>query len=150
MTQTLTSIHLHVIFSTKNREKLIDPVIEPELYAFLVSNISKKGTYVHKIGGVEDHIHMLITLNKTSAVSDLMEDVKKNSSRWIKTKGQNYQSFSWQKGYGAFSISPSHKAPIIRYIAAQKEHHKKVSFQDEFRKILKKNETLFDERYVWE
>ena len=150
MSQSLSNILIHLVFSTKNRIPMIDSSISGQLYAFLVSLSSELGNYVHKIGGIEDHIHMLISLNRTQPISVLIENLKKNSSRWIKTKGPNYSTFSWQKGYGAFSACSTHSEALINYIATQDEHHKKISFQDEFRHLLKKNNIPFDERYVWD
>ena len=108
------------------------------------------GSYVHKIGGVEDHVHLLCTLPRTLTISDLLEQIKKNSSKWIKTKGLRYSSFTWQKGFAAYSVSESQNEVIINYIENQKEHHKKHSYQDEYRKFLLLNNVPFDERYVWD
>jgi len=150
MSQSLSSLLIHIVFSTKNREPWIDSNIEPELYAFLVSISANHRSYVHKIGGIEDHIHMLVSLHKTLSLSLLIEDLKKNSSRWIKSKGKKYQSFLWQRGYGAFSACLTHMDPLIQYINDQKNHHRTVSFQDEYRHLLNKNQIAFDERYVWD
>jgi REP element-mobilizing transposase RayT len=150
MGQSLSNVLLHVIFSTKNRRLIIDADIEPELHACLVSISTSMGSFVHKIGGVEDHIHMLLKLPRTITVSDLLEDIKKISSKWMKTKSGKYEDFSWQKGYGVFSVSTSQSCAVESYIANQKEHHKKLSFQDEFRKFLILHNVPYDERYVWD
>ena len=150
MAQSLSNVLLHIIFSTKNRQPYIDEVIQPQLYAYMTSIFSTCGSYVHKIGGVEDHMHIYCTLPRTLSTSDLLEEIKKNSSKWIKTKGSRYQEFSWQKGFGAFSISLSQHDVLEAYIANQKEHHKKYTFQDEYRKFLKLYKVTYDERYVWD
>jgi len=133
MAQSLSNALFHIIFSTKNRCPLIDTTIETELYSYLTSISVSCGGYVHKIGGVSDHIHLFTTLSRTLSISDLLEELKKNSSKWIKTKGQKYSDFSWQKGYGAFSVSASLQDAVITYIENQKEHHKTHSYQDEYR-----------------
>ena len=150
MSQSLADILVHFVFSTKNREPLIDPNIEVQLYPFLVSICSTHKCYAHKIGGTADHLHFCVSLHRTATISSLVEDLKKNSSRWLKTKGQQFQEFSWQRGYGAFSVSASHKDAVLGYIENQKEHHKKISFQDEYRMILRKYNVAFNENYVWD
>jgi REP element-mobilizing transposase RayT len=101
-------------------------------------------------GGVKDHVHALFSLHRTWSVSDITEEVKKSSSKWIKTKGQEWRNFQWQAGYGAFSVSQSGVAKVKRYIANQKAHHAQQSFQNEFRGLLRKYEVEYDERYVWD
>ena len=105
---------------------------------------------MHKIGGIEDHVHLFTSLPRTLAISDLLEEIKKNSSKWIKTNGDKYKDFSWQKGYGVFSVSASQHSAVTTYITNQKQHHKSLSFQDEYRKFLILNKVPFDERYVWD
>jgi putative transposase len=102
------------------------------------------------IDGTEDHIHILFSLSRVINMADLVEEVKTESSKWIKTKGPGFRSFHWQKGYGAFSIEQSQVAAVRRYIARQKIHHRRVTFQDEYRKFLKSYGIEFDERYVWD
>jgi len=150
MSQSLSNVLLHIIFSTKNRYPFIEEDIETELYAYLTSVFASCGSYVHKIGGVNDHIHLFVTLPRTLAISELLEVSKKNSSKWIKTKGQKYINFSWQKGFGAFSVSASQFDAVVKYIEKQKEYHKIITFQDEYRKFLKLNKIPYDERYVWD
>jgi REP element-mobilizing transposase RayT len=108
------------------------------------------GNPVHQIGGVKDHVHMFISLSKTETLSKLIAEIKANSSRWVKSQHPDLRDFSWQGGYGAFSLSRSDYHSVIHYIANQKEHHKTVSFQDEFRKLMEENGINYDERYVWE
>jgi REP element-mobilizing transposase RayT len=102
------------------------------------------------IGGTADHIHALFRLSRTKTVADIVEEVKVATSKWLKTKGPTLRYFHWQNGYGAFSIGESGVNALRRYIAAQEEHHRRLTFQDEFRAILKKYRILYDERYVWD
>ncbi len=102
------------------------------------------------INSVEDHAHVLFHLSKNHALCDVIESVKKESSKWIKTKTKTYRNFHWQSGYGAFSVSQSSVARVIRYIENQKEHHRRRSFQEEFRAFLKRYQVPYDERYVWD
>jgi putative transposase len=144
MSQSLSNVLLHIIFSTKNRYPLIDESIKPELYAYITSIANSCDTYVHKIGGVEDHIHLFSTLPRTVTISNLLEELKKNSSKWIKTKGQKYRQFSWQKGFGVFSVSFSQFDNVASYIEKQKEHHQTQSFQEEYRKFLIGNKVPYE------
>lgn len=150
MSQSLSSVLVHTIFSTKLRNPLIKKEIRSDLYAYIAGISQKQKSYVHEIGGVDDHVHMLITLPRTIALSDLLEEIKKSSSKFIKTRGPEYREFSWQKCYGAFSIGQSGYENLRKYIQNQEEHHKKVSFQDKFRSFLKKYNVSFDENYVWD
>ena len=100
------------------------------------------------VGGVEDHVHILCSLGRQATVADLVRELKRDSSKWIKSKGHQYAGFHWQNGYGAFSVSPSHVWSLQRYIANQEEHHRQESFQDEFRRLLTKYGVAYDERYV--
>ncbi len=148
MSQSLSSILIHIIFSTKQRQSLILPEIERDLYSYIAGIIQSHNAQCHEIGGIEDHIHLLISLPRTLALSKLLEEVKKGSSKWIKTKGHTH--FAWQNGYGAFSIGQSAYENLRKYIQNQKNHHKNISFQDEYRKILKKYQVTYDEKYVWD
>jgi putative transposase len=150
MAQSLSNVLLHIIFSTKNRIPFIDQSIEKQLYAYITSISNSNGSYMHSIGGIQDHVHLCTTLPRTLSISDLLEEIKKNSSKWVKTKGNKYSDFSWQKGYGVFSVSASQQAAVEKYIANQKEHHKAFNFQDEYRRFLNLNKVPFDERYVWD
>ena len=149
MGQSLVQNYLHLIFSTKNRLPLIFPPFEEELHSYLGGICNKKDCVPLKIGGYTDHVHILCKLSKKVTVMNLLEDVKSHSSKWIKTKSQGLEKFYWQDGYGAFSINPTQVDDVIKYIVNQKEHHKKVSFQSEYRAFLKKYHVEYDERYVW-
>ena len=150
MPQSLVRNYMHIVFSTKNRQSFIDKNIQNELYPY-ISGISKNlETPVLAIGGVEDHIHILCLLSRKIALMKFIEEVKKNSSKWIKTKGQTYSNFYWQNGYGGFSVNPTEIEIVKKYILNQEEHHKKRTFQDEYRAFLKKYNVPFDEKYVWD
>lgn len=150
MPQSLARILVHIIFSTKNRSPFIQLGIEKELFAYQAAVLRNCGSPALIINGTEDHVHILCSLSRTMAISDLVAEVKKRSSKWIKTKGEVHVGFAWQNGYGAFSIGESAVAELKRYIARQKEHHRRRSFQEEFRAILKQYGVEYDEKYVWD
>jgi len=149
MAQTLVSLLLHVVFSTKNREPLITPEIEPELFAYIGGILRNKESCLLNAGGTADHVHLLVSQSKNTSLSSLMKDVKKDSSSWIKTRGSRFRNFHWQDGYGAFSIGQSQIADLKKYIARQKEHHRKRSFQEELIAFLEEYGIAYDERYLW-
>lgn len=138
---------LHIIFSTKDRRPLISDNLEGRLHAYIATVCEDLGCPVILIGGMPDHVHIFLSLGRTIAVSELISKTKANSSRWAKAIEP---SFSWQSGYGVFSVSESARQPVINYIANQKSHHAKFSFQDEFRLLLAKYQVSFDEKYVWD
>jgi putative transposase len=150
MGQSLVKNYIHIVFSTKHRQSLILPSIETELYSYLGGICNNLECQVVKVGGYKDHIHVLCLLSKKIALMKLVEQLKSNSSKWIKTKGNEFKNFYWQDGYGAFSVNPSEVEIVINYIANQKEHHCKKTFQDEYKAFLKKYEVSYDERYVWD
>lgn len=150
MPQSLANILIHIIFSTKNRKPLILPNIMQELYSYMAGIAREHEAYVHEVGGIEDHIHLLISLPRTLTISKLVEEIKKGSSKWIKTKGHLYADFAWQNGYSAYSIGQSGYEDLRKYIQRQKDHHKKISFQDEYIAFLKKYQILYDEKYLWD
>jgi putative transposase len=140
---------LHLVFSTKNRQSWIDVEIEEELFKYMAGTCRELGCPSHKIGAADDHVHIACSLARTMTISKLVESIKTSSSKWIKTKGDRYAGFAWQNGYGAFSIGQSQLDDLRHYIANQREHHRRMSFQDEFRQLLEKYKVEFDERYVW-
>jgi REP element-mobilizing transposase RayT len=150
MPQSLASILVHLVFSTKNRHPWIRPEIEPELHAYLATICREMDSPALVINGTEDHVHLLLRLGRKTALADLVEEVKKRSSKWIKTKGPAYTAFYWQAGYGAFSIGESGVEALKCYIANQKEHHRRKTFQEEVRAFLAKYRLEWDERYVWD
>jgi putative transposase len=150
MPQSLSQILLHIIFSTKNREPLILPEVEKDLFAYIASICNELDCFAPIIDGVKDHVHIACNLSRTIAVCDLLEEVKKSSSKWIKTKGSFYKNFTWQRGYGAFSLGMSQLPALKKYVLNQKEHHCKKTFQEEYLELLKKYKVEYDERYVWD
>ena len=149
MSESLVKVYLHIIFSTKYRQHLIDECIESDLHAYMGGICNKLECIPIKIGGYTDHIHILCTLSKKIAIVKLLEEVKKQSSVWIKTKSDKYRNFYWQDGYGVFSLHESDVESVIQYISNQKSHHQKKTFQEEFSEILKHYNIDFDEKYVW-
>ncbi len=150
MPQSLSKILIHFVTSTKNRQLLLTSAICPELYAYIATTLNALDSHALKIGGTEDHIHILLVLSKNYSLAKIAEEFKKSSSKWIKTKGDEFHDFGWQNGYGGFSISQSHAEDVIRYIETQQEHHRKMTFQEEYREFLRKYQIPFDERYVWD
>lgn len=150
MPQSLSKVYVHITFSTKNRQKLIDDEISPRLYEYLGGICKGLGCHPVQVGGHKDHVHILCILSKKIAQIKLLEEVKKQSSKWIKTVSSKYQNFYWQDGYGIFSVNPSEIDVVIKYIQNQEEHHKKRTFQDELRAFLKKYNVDYDEKYVWD
>ena len=145
MPQSLVRLYVHIVFSTKNRHPfLTDQTLRQELHAYLAGAGKNLGSPSLIVGGVEDHVHILCYLGKIQPISELVKELKRTSSKWAKSKG--LPAFYWQRGYGAFSVSPSHLHALKIYIAAQEEHHKKESFQDEFRRLLRKYGLEWDER----
>ena len=137
MPQSLSSILIHLVFSTKNREPFITPEIETEMHPYMATILRELKSPSLAIDGTSDHVHILFSLARTIALADLVEELKTSTSKWVKTKGREFRNFHWQRGYGAFSIGQSNVATLKRYIHGQKEHHQRITFQDEYRKFLK-------------
>ena len=150
MGQSLAKNYLHIIFSTKNREPLIDPEYEADLHNYLGGICKSLDCQSITVGGYTDHVHILCMLSKKIALMKLMEELKSSSSKWMKTNHPSLSGFYWQDGYGAFSVNPSDVDSVIAYIAHQHEHHSSKTFQDEYRGFLKKYKIDYDENYVWE
>ena len=151
MAQSLAQIHVHIVFSTKDRAPFLkDPSIAGDLHGFMAGVCRKLDSQSVIIGGTDDHVHVFCVLSKSRTITEVVRDIKRASSGWIKERDRGLSDFRWQAGYGAFSVSPGHVAPLKRYIQDQKRHHEKETFQDEFRKILKKCGVDWDERYVWD
>jgi putative transposase len=150
MSQSLARVLVHLVFSTKGREPQIDDEIREELHAYIGGIVENHRGTLLKAGSVRDHIHLLIAHPRTIAPSDLVKEIKIGAAKWVKTKGDQFGQFQWQSGYGLFSISPSHRAALEDYIGNQAEHHRAISFQEEYRRLLEKYEIAFDERYVWD
>lgn len=150
MGQSLVKNYVHIVFSTKHRQPLIKPPIESELHRYLGGTCNELECQVIKVGGFTDHVHILCMLSTKIPLMKLLEKVKANSSKWMKTKGAGYENFYWQDGYGAFSVNPSEIDRLIAYISNQHAHHGKKTFQNEYRAFLKKYNVEYDERYVWD
>lgn len=150
MPQSLAQILVHLVFSTKNRERILADDIRDELHGYIGGIVENQNGKLLKAGSIEDHIHLLIAHPRTCAPADLVQEIKTSSSKWLKAQGRAYLGFHWQSGYGMFSISPTHREALELYIAKQAEHHRKVTFQQEYRRLLKKYGIPFDERYVWD
>jgi len=146
MSHTCGNVLLHVIFSTHQRRPLIKPEFRADLFAYLGGIIREMSGTALIINGTADHVHMLIRIRPSQAPAEIVRIAKTNSSRWVRGR---YANFGWQTGYGVFSVSESGVSAVTKYIAGQEEHHKKHSFQDEFRAFLKKNGIVVDEEYVW-
>ncbi len=140
---------MHVVFSTKERLNLITPAIEPQLHAYLGGICRNRESPARAIGGTGNHVHLLISLSKSIALSDLMMTLKKDSSKWIKTNRDAFRRFHWQDGYGAFSIGESQVGAVTDYIRGQKERHKTMAFEDELVALAERYGVVFDRRYLW-
>jgi len=151
MPQSLAKILVHAVFSTKDRRPLLrDKNLREESHPYIGGILNQLDCQPIIVGGVEDHVHLLCALSRTRQASEMIKEAKRGSSLWLKTKGVDLQDFAWQSGYGIFSIGFSQIEIVRHYIAGQEEHHRKVSFQDEFRELLRRYEIAFDERYVWD
>jgi len=150
MAQSLAKVLIHLTFSTKQHRRLIAEDVREELGAYLVGILRNLDSPALRVNCVEDHAHILFSLSRNYAIKTIVEEVKKGSSKWIKTKGPRFGRFYWQNGYGAFSVSPSNVDAVIAYIENQQEHHRTMTFQEEFRRLLQKHGIEYDERYVWD
>lgn len=150
MSQSLAQILVHVVFSTRNREPVLHDSDHAALHAYIAGTVANLGGVPLKAGSVADHIHLLLAHPRTCAPADLVQEIKTGSSKWLKTRAARYGDFHWQNGYGIFSVSPSHRAALEPYISGQAAHHHTISFQDEYRNLLRKYGVEFDERYVWD
>jgi REP element-mobilizing transposase RayT len=148
MANTFTSLYVHVIFTTKQRRRWLLPENESSIWAVLGSIACDHKIKPIQIGGADDHIHALISMPPTLAVSTAVQRIKGASSRWMHEETGS-KAFAWQDGYGAFSVSRSRISKVQEYIVGQREHHARHSFQDEFRTLLKRHDLEFDERYIW-
>jgi REP element-mobilizing transposase RayT len=151
MPQSLAKVLVHTVFSTKERcPYFVDNDLREELHRYLGGILTNLSCQPIIVGGVADHVHLLSSLSRTLEIAELVKEVKRGSSLWLKTKDPSLSEFSWQNGYGVFSIGFSQLPTVRDYIAHQEEHHQRITFQDEFRQLLTKYEIEFDERYVWD
>jgi putative transposase len=149
MSNTYTQIHIQVVFSVQNRDCVIQHTWKDELYKYITGIVQNNKHKLLAINGMPDHVHILLGLRPSQSLSDLMQDVKGSSSKWINEKSFVKGKFSWQEGYGAFSYSKTDVPKIIQYIRNQEEHHKKISFMEEYGNLLREFEIDYDERYVF-
>jgi putative transposase len=151
MPQSLAKILVHAVFSTKDRRPLLrDRALREELHRYLGGILARLDCQPIIVGGIDDHVHLLCALARTCEAASMVKEVKRGSTLWLRTRNQDLRDFAWQQGYGIFSIGFSQIKPVRNYIAGQEEHHRKVSFQDEFRQLLRRYDIEFDERFVWD
>jgi len=149
MSQSLSKLYVHIVFHTKYNQDLIKADVEDELYAYLGGILKANKCVPIAINGIENHIHILCIQSKNITLANLLEELKRNSSRWIKTKGTMYVDFAWQGGYGAFSVSQSKVDVVKRYIENQKEHHASETYKEEYIRFLKEYGIDYNEEYLW-
>ncbi len=139
----------HLVFGTSGRVPTIDADLEPRLHAYMVGVVTGEGGQVIAIGGMADHVHLMVRLRSDQAPADIVRKVKANSSRWVHEEDRSRRSFRWQRGYGAFSVSRSQEATLVRYIQNQRDHHAARAFKDEFEGLLRVHDVEYDIRHVW-
>lgn len=149
MANTFTSLHCHIVFSTKNRERWLRPEIEEDVWRYLGGICRTHGVKALQIGGVDDHVHLLIGMPPTLALSDIVKRIKGESSKWLSAEVNGMAGFAWQDGYGAFTVGKSQIADTIHYIQNQREHHAKVTFENEYKKFLKVHDIVSEERFIF-
>jgi putative transposase len=151
MAQSVSRLWTHLIFSTKNRFPFLsDKTIRADMHGYLAKIPRQQDCETLIVNGVEDHVHALFALSRTHSSASVVKESKRTSSGWVKDLSPNLAKFHWQGGYGTFSVSQSNLEEVIRYIERQEEHHKGVTFQDEYRAFLKAYGIAYDERYVWD
>jgi REP element-mobilizing transposase RayT len=150
MPQSLAKNLIHLVFSTKNRDPVLSEAVREPLCAYASAVLRDLDSHVIAMTAWHDHVHILFSLSKNHSLAQVVMEVKRATSKWIKTQGKGFAGFHWQNGYGAFSIGQSGVDEVTNYIANQAEHHRVKSFQEEFRSFLKRYEVEFDERYVWD
>ena len=151
MAQSLSKIILHLVFSTKDRRPFLkSAALRDELNHYIGGILLHLDCQPIIVGTVEDHIHILCKLSRTTSPATLVQEIKRASSIWLKTKGPEFETFAWQGGYGIFSLGQSQIETARAYIAGQEEHHRQISFQDELRHLLARHDVNFDERYLWD
>lgn len=150
MANTYTKLYIHLVFAVKGRQNLIQKTWQDELHKYICGIVNLKEQKVYAIGGVADHIHILLSIKPTIAFSDIVRDIKANSSKWINEKRYVIGKFQWQEGFGAFSTNQSQLNVIIAYINNQEEHHKQKTFKDEYLELLQKYNIEFEEKYLFE
>jgi putative transposase len=150
MAQSLAKVYLHLIFSTKDRVRVLPDDVRPALHDYMGGILRDADCASVEINTEPDHAHVLFLLSRTATISNVVRDLKKGSTNWIREQHAQLRNFYWQHGYGAFSVSTSNVEAVGEYIRNQRDLHQKQSFQDEFRAFLRKHDVEFDERYVWD
>ncbi len=145
MPQSFAALYCHIIFSTKHREPLISRELQPRLFAYIGGGLRDEGNTLLAAGGMPDHVHLLASLSRQTSVAEVVRLVKANSSGWVHQTFSELRGFSWQNGYGAFSVSASALPAVKRYLAGQEEHHRRRTFQEEFVEFLKRHEVEYDD-----
>lgn len=151
MAQSLARLWTHLIFSTKERYPFLsEPTVRADMHGYLATVLRTHGCLTLEVEGCDDHVHALFALSRNLSIAQIVKEIKRTSSAWITTLEQRYSKFRWQNGYGAFSVSQSHVDQVRNYILHQEQHHRRKTFQDEFRAFLKRYEIEYDERYLWD
>jgi putative transposase len=150
MPNTWSQLYLHVVFCTKQRREWITAEVEERLYSFMAGIVKDEKCLLYKVGGMPDHVHLLVRLHPRVAVSDLLREVKGRSSRWLHEEFPDLHDFAWQEGFGVFSVSKSQLRKVKEYIERQAEHHKTMNFKAEYLGLLRAHEIEFDERFVFD
>ena len=150
MPQSLTQLYTHLIFSTKHREPYLDSDIRPKVHGFLATVVRELDSPYVVVGGVTDHVHLLFDMGKMHAPMELVEKIKRESSKFIKTLAEAYKDFYWQRGYAMFSVSPTHREEVEKYVRNQEEHHQKKTFQEELLGFLNRYGIEYNEEYMWD
>jgi putative transposase len=150
MANTYTALNIHYIFSTKNRAPIVVGNLRERLWAFMGGIARENGMKARCIGGIADHVHLLVSMPTTLSIAKGIQLIKGGSSAWVHETFPEIRHFAWQEGYGAFSVSVSHVADTVAYIEKQEEHHRLKTFQGEYLAFLKKHEIAYDENYLWD
>lgn len=150
MARTYTNLLTHIIFSTKGRQRFITDEIKPRLHSYIGGIVRELHGTAYSVGGVSDHVHLLVSMPPAISISDAVRTIKTNSTRWIKQQDDALSNFEWQSGYGAFSVSQSNMNDVVKYIAEQDEHHRTQTFQEEYLTFLKRHGIEYDNRYVFD
>jgi REP element-mobilizing transposase RayT len=151
MPQSFVSLHYHLIFSTKNRVPRISTEVQPRLFEYIGGILRAEGCVLEAAGAMPDHVHLLVSLNKQLSISEALRIIKASSSRWLhETFPDPLSDFTWQAGYGVFTVSASHREKVRAYLSRQAEHHRKMTFQEEFLAFLRRHGIEYDERYLWD
>ncbi len=151
MPESLSKLYVHLAFSTKHREPLLLAPLRGQMHAYLATVLNNHDSSpAVEVGGTSDHVHALFRLSKNSSLAAIVEEIKTSSSKWVKTQGKALVNFHWQNGYGGFSVSPADVEKVAEYIAQQETHHRAMTFQEEYRRLLESHGIELDERYVWD